>query len=383
MLEKHFSGKLNHIKRNSSAWQYDRYIPYPYHLNIGRLPKEVMWDCLSALIDVATQPRLNKRNPQNFQEWLINQYGKGICEHFMEPYNYKVWAYNTSTLGYYWVKERIAEVNLKELVKTIIYKDVDDSWGPNGFFTYPKQGGIGNIWSTLSNQLPQDNVHYNKQVSRIDTSSKKVYFEDGSLSSYDVLISTIPIVELVSFAQFNNLVSTAKMLKYSSVHVIGLGIKGDLPAHLKDKSWLYFPGQETPCYRVTILSNYSKHNVPDGNYYSLLCEVSESTDKPVNSNEIVTQVVEGCKNTRLINDGGEIVSHWYHKASYGYPTPTVDRNDILQTIQPSLMEKQIYARGRFGAWCYEISNQDHTFMQGVEVVDKILTGKEETTWKLF
>ena len=39
----------------------------------------------------------------------------------------------------------------------------------------------------------------------------------------------------------------------------------------------------------------------------------------------------------------------------------------------------VYSRGRFGAWKYEVANQDHCLMQGIEAVDHILLGAEETT----
>lgn len=69
----------------------------------------------------------------------------------------------------------------------------------------------------------------------------------------------------------------------------------------------------------------------------------------------------------------------FQTASYGYPTPTVDRDAILAEGLPRLEKLGIYSRGRFGAWKYEVSNQDHSFMQGVEVVEHLLHGHRELT----
>ena len=59
---------------------------------------------------------------------------------------------------------------------------------------------------------------------------------------------------------------------------------------------------------------------------------------------------------------------------YGYPIPTVGRDLVLAEVLPALDEIGIHSRGRFGAWKYEVSNQDHSFMQGWECVDRFCMG---------
>jgi hypothetical protein len=59
--------------------------------------------------------------------------------------------------------------------------------------------------------------------------------------------------------------------------------------------------------------------------------------------------------------------------------PSLNRDRGLDGIQDVLRARNVYSRGRFGAWKYEVSNQDHSFAQGVEAVDAWLDGTEEVT----
>ncbi len=66
---------------------------------------------------------------------------------------------------------------------------------------------------------------------------------------------------------------------------------------------------------------------------------------------------------------------------YSYPIPTLGRDGALETLQPALLEKGIYSRGRFGAWRYEIGNMDHSVLMGVEAVNHILAGEPELVFQ--
>jgi hypothetical protein len=172
--------------------------------------------------------------------------------------------------------------------------------------------------------------------------------------------------------------------------MVGIGLKSRTPGGgtPDTKSWMYFPEENCPFYRVTYLSNYSPNMTPDReNYYSLLCEVSESAYKPTPGREgadndaVVEDCITGLENAGLLEPGERknIVSRWCYYADYSYPTPSVDRDEILADVIPWLEERDIYSRGRFGMWKYEVANTDHTLMQGVELVNRLLLGEPEHT----
>ena len=125
----------------------------------------------------------------------------------------------------------------------------------------------------------------------------------------------------------------------------------------------------------------SRGNGPDG-CYSMLCEVSEPGHEPARDQEELRREVEASLRRMglLGRPGQEIVSRWERRVEHGYPVPFLERDALLREVQPALEAAQVYSRGRFGSWRYEISNQDHAFMQGVEVVRRILFRLPEETF---
>ncbi|MEZ6063129.1 MAG: hypothetical protein R3C19_22520 [Planctomycetaceae bacterium] len=87
----------------------------------------------------------------------------------------------------------------------------------------------------------------------------------------------------------------------------------------------------------------------------------------------VSECLDGLLRCGLLPSNADVVDRWHTVLDHGYPIPTLDRDGILaESCLKELEQYGIYSRGRFGAWKYEVSNQDHSFMQGVEAVDRIL-----------
>lgn len=131
---------------------------------------------------------------------------------------------------------------------------------------------------------------------------------------------------------------------------------------------------------MTVLSNYSSHVAPPG-CWSLLCEVNSSTYRPRPNGDVVEAVIAGLVELGFVSDRSMIRSTWFQSLSHGYPVPMLGRDDLLDIVQSELERAGILSRGRFGGWKYEVCNQDHAFMQGVEVVDRVLLGKPEVTYR--
>jgi len=372
-------GWLNH-QRESWVWIKERFVPYPFQNNIRCLPKEDMWKCLQGIIKEyksATYPK-----PANFKEWIISTLGSGIAEVFMIPYNFKVWAFPPEMMNYTWIGERVAITDLERVTKNILYDIEDVSW-PNSTFQFPKRGGTGAIWLSVAKMIGDEFFKLGTVVNTIDEHAKTIHCAGGETYTYDKLINTMPLDLFVN--KMTNIgdefKESVKLLKHSTTHVIGIGLKGKPAPSLKTKCWMYFPEDNCPFYRVTVFSNYSPYNVPDINeYWSLMAEVSQSEHKPVNPETVVEETIQGMLNTKLIESRDDIASVWYKALEYGYPTPSVDRDKAIVKVVPELEKYDIYSRGRFGGWKYEVSNQDHSLMQGVEIANKLVLDINEITF---
>jgi protoporphyrinogen oxidase len=229
--------------------------------------------------------------------------------------------------------------------------------------------------------LPSERQHFDRAVVGIDVAERRLRFADGGEDTYDHLISTMPLDLLLRMLDGQlEAARLADAFVHSSTHIVGIGVDGQPPADLRGKCWIYFPESGQPFYRATVFSNYSPNNVArPGEQWSLMAEVSETEARTVDGDRIVDDVVDAMVDCGFV-ERDRIVSRWHRRLEHGYPTPWLGRDSVLAQADGGLRDVGIFSRGRFGAWKYEASNQDHSLMQGVEAVDHILRGSGEVTY---
>ena len=368
-----------HHQRKSWVREYDTYIPYPFQNNIRHLPGDQLWECVNGLLELQDF-RGNIPPPENFEQWILQLFGQGIADHFMVPYNRKIWCTDPAEMGYQWIGDRVPTIDIERIIRNVCLEQDDLGWGPNATFQFPKTGGTGAIWKKLGERISPEKVRLECDITGIDTKAKTLTLADGSTDRYDHLISTMPLKELTKLCEIDALTTLAQQLKHTRVQVAGIAPLHPLPEELHDKTWMYCPEDKACFYRVTPFSQFSPAHVPDpDNQCSLLCEISTHGDDPVPTPKSKAYVLDDLRSIGLIDATPENTHAYMMHAEYGYPIPTKDRDEILNNLLPALEDLHIYSRGRFGGWKYEVANMDHSLMQGVECVDRILEGKEEKT----
>jgi protoporphyrinogen oxidase len=376
LLEEVMNGDVLHHERSSYIRFEDRWVPYPFQNNLRYLPSAVRDECLSGLEAAA-----GIAAGADFAAWMRAMFGEGITRHFMHPYNAKVWATSLDEMSSDWIAERVSVVDYPRALRNVREGRDDKAWGPNNTFAFPAAGGTGEIYRRIAAPL-EDRIRYRCEATEIDPVSSSIGISGRSFERYDALVSTIPLDRLVAMLRPcpEELAVAGERLRHNGVYMVGVGYEAPC---IPDRSWMYFPQQELPFYRVTNFAKYAAANVPGADtarYCSFMTETAYSRERPVERTGLEERVEAGLRSVGLVEGRPKVASLHVEQIDYAYPIPTLERDGALEKIQPWLMERGILSRGRFGSWRYEIGNMDHAVKMGVDAARALVTGAEEELW---
>src|SRR5688572_18616155 len=137
------TGQKNAHYQAREAWCYQKGVHtlYPFQANTFGLPQEVIEECIAGLARAYLE---NGDKPAaeyaNFHEWMWGTYGEGICKHFMDCYNRKLWKIDLRDMSHEWLSGRVPMPKIEEIIEGALRPGKADM-GPNAHFGYPLRGG--------------------------------------------------------------------------------------------------------------------------------------------------------------------------------------------------------------------------------------------------
>ncbi len=351
-----------------AAW-----VPYPYQENIHFLPETLRCEALDGL-----DRRTDESTAHNFAEWIGAHFGPGIARQFMMPYNNKVWGTDPCEMDFHWIAERVRTIDAQELRAVQPGDPPRGGWGPNATFIFPRRGGTGEIFQRLAQQVG-NRIRYNAKLVALDTKRKLATFSDGREVEYRALISTARLDELLGLLPG---LGVSAPLRAVGGAVVGLGVEHE---EKSGRCWSYFPDNPPGFYRLTWFHHYAAANVPGADtsrYAAYMVETVLPPGTPVREQELLDAAVAGLRRAGILTaaDEQKIVSRWFLPVPAIYPVPVLGLREALPRVHTALETEQIFSRGRFGGWCYEVGNMDHSFMQGYEVARRLVDGGREEVW---
>ena len=342
--EKYLENTTEHYTHMPEALNFDngRWLRHPVQNNLVDLPVDERIKIIKGFIE-----KKNDGGTANYAQWLESVYGIEFAHAYPFRYTRKYWTVEPEQLETKWVKGRMYEPSLEEVLRGAMTKDT-----PGVHYSketrYPKHGGFQSFLSFMAKEC---NIIYQKKVCRIDSSLKKIGFADGTEVSYDYLISTLPINEVCGFMSDipNEVMRDADQLDYTSGVMVSLGFKRP---RVSPALWYYIYDEDILPARIYSPDWKSPGNVPEG-CSAIQVEIYYSKYKPLTRSldEIMEETIEQLLKLKLFYRNDIIVKD-VRMRKYANIMFTPNTYHARDEIKNFLNDKGILCAGRFGEWDY-------------------------------
>jgi len=364
LVESLLAGRLEKHNRRSFIYSHRTYTEYPFQVNTYGLPPEVVRECLLGFIATLTNPSTVPLKERSFKEWILENLGEGMAKHFMVPFNEKLWQVSLDELTSDWVSWLVPKPDLKDVVNGALGIK-DKAFGYNPTFLYPAQGGIGVLPQAFLPGVKE--IVYGSELVEVDTQRRRATFQDGRVEDYDILVSTMPVPELVrrSTDLPQAIRDAAAGLRCVSVYNVNLGVGRE---RVSDYHWIYFPEPEYPFYRAGFPMNFSPALGRSG-CSSLYVEVSHQPTETIPPPVLLQRIREGMERAGIFRSDDEIVVADVRDIRYAYVLFDKHRARALPAILEELERRGIHSIGRYGRW--EHTSMEDAIAQGRTLAEKL------------
>jgi protoporphyrinogen oxidase len=352
-------GNVREGRRENRIWFKGRLVKYPFENDLAALPKEDNFECIYGYI---VNPRAND-TPSNLAEWSYKTFGAGISEKYFIPYNRKIWNYDPSKIGLEFVS-RIPKPPMEDVLKSSI-GIATEGYLHQLYFSYPVEGGFEAIVHGFAKRV-RGEIHTNCRVVSVlrDANRWRVLTENGTERSYRVLVSTLPIHELLPIwqdapAEARN---AASKLVYNSLINVLLGFNEDRG---DPYTAVYLPDPEILFHRVSFPKAFSPRSVPEG-HSSLMAEIT--TNDEISDDDVLQRVIGDLVKTDLI-DPKTIVYRKVVRFKYGYPVYDLDYHANVAVMRDAVARTGLHLLGRFAQFDY--INSDVCVERALALADKL------------
>lgn len=340
-------GNVHQNRRENRIWFRGRHVKYPFENDLASLPKEDNFECILGYL---ANPRAND-TPRNLAEWSYVTFGAGISEKYFIPYNAKIWNHDPTQIGLEFVA-RIPKPPMEDVLRSAIGIPTE-GYLHQLYYSYPDTGGFEAIVRGFARRV-RGPIRTSWPVTSVERVADGwvVTSASGEQRGYEVLVSTIPLHELLNVwpgAPAEARASAAR-LRYNSLVNVLIGCDSD-PGH--PYTALYVPDPALLFHRLSFPKAFGERCVPPGGS-SIMAEITANEGDGVwelPDEAVMDRVLDEVERIGFL-DRGSVVYRRVVRFRYGYPVYDLDYRTNVTAMRESIAATGLRLLGRFAQFDY-------------------------------
>ena len=354
--------------RKSEVFFKGKYYGWPIKpQNLFQLPPKIAG---KAFLDL-TLNGFREYPENNFESYILKQYGPTLFQHFFAGYSYKFLGLHPRETHADWAKVGINRAiiddnaqmqNLFQLLKSTL---LQFNKKPQRFL-YPR-GGMQEAWDEVANRIHQfkGEIHTNVPA--------KMEGSDGHIHTVHIgseKIEPSHVVWTGPITQACTQLNIAKPeLKYLGLLLYNVMVKEDAP---RDYQWCYYGAKDLLINRVSTPRYLSPDTVPKGTT-GYCCEVTcmVGDERWKHGENLTDWVIEDLMRVKMLSKRSQVIDVQIERLPHSYPIYHVDYPQQLDIARKGISKfKNLSLAGRTGLFWY--NNMDHSIENAMQLAKRLL-----------
>jgi protoporphyrinogen oxidase len=374
-------GGVRTHERHAAIYSKGVYTAYPFQANLHGLPPEVVAECLLGFINARarltahdfrpadsrprkdSKPAASRLTPRaSFKDWILKTFGPGIANHFLLPYNTKIWTLPPERMSSGYAERYIPIPKVEEIVRGSLGLS-QEALGYNATFLYPEKGGIESVPRAIAARLAVP-PECGRRPRAISWKTRSVSFDDGTETPYSTLVSSIPLPDFVALLSEPpaEVARAGRNLRATTVTYFNIAARAHGP---RRHSWVYYPEPAFPFYRIGSYSTCAPQTVPPGmaSFY-----VEYSHLDPVDSDQLRENALDDMVRTGLLASRDDVLFVEMRRIHPAYVLYDRAFEPAMRTLLPFLSHAKIIPAGRYGKW--EYAAMEDAILDGIAAAER-------------
>ena len=338
-----FNADTEFIKaeRKAKIFLNNTLVGYPIEDHIFQLDKHTAKAVINELVSK------DKKDAEDFESFLLNNFGNTLHQLYFKPYNEKIWNTDLSKVPLPWLEGKLPMPAVNDILLNNIFRQQETKM-VHSWFYYPKVNGSQFLIDRLAQGLK---ITTGFQVRKIEKTADGLFINDEG--PFNHIVYTGDVRQLASCV--DGLIPSSLAKKISSLQSNGT-TNVLCTCDANDLSWLYIPEEKFRAHRIVYTGNFSAtNNLKDGR---ISCTVEFSNF--VSEEQVKKEIKDLPGNMEFLA---------YNFEPNSYIIQNAETRELINEYREILEDSNIFLLGRFAEW--EYYNMDKAMEAAWVLSDKL------------